>query len=91
MKLHFENLQEEVFITDLHEEISEIDTTIEHCSSKPKTFPPEMIYIENIDQKKNKKKTRNYKVQDTTNPTLKKHEFLVSNDKWKRTIAKRKK
>ena len=56
MKLHFENLQEEVFITDLHEEISEIDLTIEHCSSKPKTFPPEMIYIENIDKKKKQKK-----------------------------------
>lgn len=71
MKLHFENLQEEVFITDLHEEISEIDTTIEHCSSKPKTFPPEMIYIENIDQKKKKKKPQKLQSSRHNQPNIK--------------------
>ena len=69
MKLHFENLQEEVFIMDLHEEISELDTTIEHCSSKPKTFPPEMIYIENIDQKKQKNKKTPEITKFKTQPT----------------------
>ena len=71
MKLHFENLQEEVFITDLHEEISEIDTTIEHCSSKPKTFPPEMIYIENIDQKKKQKKQQKLQSSRHNQPNIK--------------------
>lgn len=71
MKLHFENLQEEVFITDLHEEISEIDTTIEHCSSKPKTFPPEMIYIENIDQKKKQKKKQKLQSSRHNQPNIK--------------------
>ena len=64
MKLHFENLQEEVFIMDLHEEISELDTTIEHCSSKPKTFPPEM-YTQKTLTKKNKKTKKPQKLQSS--------------------------